>query len=80
MSAFMAPSLSDPSVACALARLIVRPLVTSLPDVPGFWVLGLILSVIVGSGVLFSCENFRAREEEESFVGNCLAGSPHLLM
>ena len=58
----------------------VRPLVTGLPVGPCFLFLGLILLVVVGNRVSISCEHCRACEEEERFVGDCAAGSPHLLL
>ena len=58
----------------------VRPLVTGLPVGPGFLFLSLILLVIVGPWVSLSCENHRARDEEERFVGDCVAGSPRFLL
>ena len=39
-----------------------------------------ILPVVVGPGVLLSCEHLHAHKQEECFVGNCLAGSPRLLL
>ena len=39
-----------------------------------------ILPVVVGPGVLLSCEHLHAHKQEECFVGNCLAGSTRLLL
>ena len=58
----------------------MRPLVSDLPIGPYFLVLGLILPVVIGPGVSLSCEHCRACKEEESFVGDCSAGLPHLFL
>ena len=58
----------------------MRLFVAGLPVNPVFFVLGLILPVVVGSGLALSCDHCRARKEEERFVCNCLAGSPRLFL
>ena len=65
---------------CFYARLSVRLLVTGFPFGPVFLFLGSILPVVNGLWVLLSFEHRRACEEEERFVGNCLAGSSCLLL